>query len=154
PTPIVPDPIPLPELIAVALTQRPELGERRAAIQAALLNLRSAKVLPFSPNVLVGYSAGTFGGGSNLSATGITQPDGTIVRQPRFDSFAGRQDVDAVMYWSLRNLGLGNVAHTRLAGSNLRAEQFRELEVLDRVRAEVAIAHARTHVRYAQIEIA
>jgi outer membrane protein TolC len=154
PSPIVPDPIPLPELIAVALTQRPELSERRAAIQAALLNLRSAKVLPFSPNVLMGYSAGSYGGGSNLSSEGIRQPDGTIVHQPRFGSFAGRQDVDAVVYWSLRNLGLGNVAHIRLAGSNLRAEQFRELEVLDRVRAEVAIAYARTHVRYAQIEIA
>lgn len=63
PAPVVPDPIPLPELLAIALTQRPELRERQAAIRAALLELQGAKVLPFSPNIILGYSAGTFGGG-------------------------------------------------------------------------------------------
>ncbi|MBY0525274.1 MAG: TolC family protein, partial [Gemmataceae bacterium] len=152
PAPLVPDPIPLPELIAIALTQRPELRERQAVIRAALLQLKDAKCLPFSPNLIVGYSAGTFGGGSNLAAEGIAQPDGTVLRQPRFDSFAGRQDFDAVVYWSLRNLGVGNVAMIRLAGSNLRSEQLREIVVLDRVRAEVASAYAATHARFAQIE--
>jgi outer membrane protein TolC len=154
PAPLVPDPIPLPQLIAIALTQRPELGERQAAIQAALLRLREARVLPFSPNLIVGYSAGTFGGGSNLAAAGIEQPDGTILRQPRFDSFAGRDDFDVVLYWSLRNLGVGNVALVRLAQSHLRSDELRRVEVLDRVRAEVAAAYARTHARYAQIETA
>src|SRR5262249_47985589 len=37
PHPIIPDPIPIAELIAIALLQRPELGERRAAIREALL---------------------------------------------------------------------------------------------------------------------
>jgi outer membrane protein TolC len=151
PAPIVPDPIPLPELIAIALTQRPELGERQAAIRAALLELQGAKLLPFSPNVMLGYSAGTFGGGSNLASEGILQADGTILRQPRFDRFAGRQDIDAVVYWTLRNLGVGNLAQVRLAQSNLRSNQLREIEVLDRVRAEVATAYARTHARFAQI---
>src|SRR5581483_7671829 len=45
PAPIVPDPIPLPELIAIAMTQRPELQARQAEIQAAFLQLRAAKVL-------------------------------------------------------------------------------------------------------------
>lgn len=144
PHPVVPEPIPLCELIAIALTQRPELGERRAAIRAALLELQGAKVLPFSPNLVLGYSAGSFGGGSNVA----TETQG----QPRFDSFAGRQDVDAVVFWSLRNLGLGNVAQVRLAQSGVRSEQLREVAVLDRVRAEVAAAYARTHARFAQIE--
>jgi outer membrane protein TolC len=141
PQSIVPDPVPLPELIAIALVQRPELKERRAAVRAALLRLRAAKVLPFSPNVLLGYSTGTFGGGSNLVPT-----------QSRFGNFDGRQDFDAVLWWSLRNLGLGNVALTRLADSNLRQDRLRELATLDRVRAEVAAAYARTHARFAQIE--
>jgi outer membrane protein TolC len=154
PAPLVPEPIPLPELLAVALTQRPELAERQATIRAALVALRGAKLLPFSPNVVLGYSAGSFGGGSNLVADGILQPDGTVLRQPRFDTFSGRQDFDAVVYWSLRNLGVGNLALVRLAGSNLRSEQLREIEVLDRVRAEVAAAYARTHARFAEIETA
>ena len=151
PVPIVPDPTPLPQLIALALTQRPELGERRAAIRAALLALQGAKVLPFSPTVILGYSAGTFGGGSNLVSEGLPQANGTVLRQGRFDNFGQRQDFDAVLYWTLRNLGVGNVALVRLARSNVRASELREVEVLDRVRAEVAVAYAHAHARYAQI---
>jgi outer membrane protein TolC len=151
PVPLVPDATPLPKLIALALTQRPELAERQAAIRAALLRLDSARLLPFSPNYILGYSDGTFGGGSNLVAAGITS-GGQFVKQPRFDSFGGRQDFDAVVYWELRNLGLGNIALDRLAGSNLRSEQLRDVEVFDRVRSEVASAYARTRARFAQIE--
>jgi outer membrane protein TolC len=155
PAPIVPSPIPLPELLAVALTQRPELGERRAAVAAALLELKGAKLLPFSPHLIVGYSAGTFGGGSNLASDGsILQADGTPLRQPRFDSFDERQDFDVVLYWTLRNLGVGNLALVRLAASNLRSKNLQFVEILDRVRAEVASAYARTHARFAQIEAA
>jgi outer membrane protein TolC len=151
PAPVVPDPIPLPELLAIALTQRPELAERQAAIRAALLALQGAKLLPFAPNVTLGYSAGTFGGGSNLVAAGILLPDGSVLQQNRFGNFADRQDFDAVVYWSLQNLGLGNLALVRLAQSHLRSEDLRRLEVLDRVRAEVATAYAGTHARFAQI---
>jgi outer membrane protein TolC len=151
PAPIVPSLIPLPELMAIALTQRPELRERQAAIRAALLYLEGARVLPFSPTVIVGFSAGTFGGGSNLAADGILQADGSVLRQPRFDNFGGREDFDTVVYWTLRNLGVGNLALIRLAESNLRSNNLRQVEVLDRVRAEVAAAYARTHARYAQI---
>src|SRR5262249_17351836 len=40
----------------------------------------------------------------------------------------------------------------RLAQSHLRGDELRRVEVLDRVRAEVAEAYARTHARFAQIE--
>lgn len=145
PQPIVPEPIPLPELVAIALTQRPELQERQAAIRAAFLELQNAKVLPFSPNVILGYSAGGFGGGSNI-ATELTPP------QPRFSSLKDRQDFDVVVYWSLRNLGIGNAALIRLAQSNLRQNELQNVDILDRVRAEVVLAYARTHARYGQIE--
>jgi outer membrane protein TolC len=145
PQPIVPDPIPLPELVTIAITQRPELQERQAAIRAALLELKNAKVLPFSPNVILGYSAGGFGGGSNL-VRDANPP------QPRFSDLRERQDFDAVMYWSLRNLGVGNVAMVRLAQSNVRQNELQNTAVFDRVRAEVVLAYARTHARFAQIE--
>ena len=66
PQPLIPDPMPVSELIALAILNRPELAAQRAAIQAALLSLDGAKILPFSPTTLVGFSAGGFGGGSNL----------------------------------------------------------------------------------------
>ncbi len=138
PMPIVPDPAPLGELIALGLLRRPELGERRAAIRAALLSLEGSKVLPFSPTVLVGFSAGGFGGGSNLV-------------RPIFGGFGGRTDLDVLAYWSIRNLGVGNVALIRIADANLRATRYQEIAVLNQVRSEVAEAYAKTHARFAQI---
>ncbi len=142
PSGMVPEMIPLPELLAIALTQRPELRAQQAAVRAAMLELEHAKVLPFSPQVLIGYSAGTFGGGSNL----ITPA------QPRFGDFSDREDFDVVMYWSLRNLGIGNIALIRASRSQLRQNQFRELETLNQVRAEVASAQSRILARFAQME--
>jgi outer membrane protein TolC len=141
PQAIVPPPVSLPELLAMALAQRPELGERQAAIRAAFLEMQRQKVLPFSPNIIMGYSVGSFGGGSNLVAV-------------PFGNFADREDFDAVMFWSLRNLGIGNLASIRLSQSNLRSENLRLAEVLDRIRAEVATAYARANARFAQIDTA
>jgi outer membrane protein TolC len=153
PTPIVPDDVPLEKLIAIALTRRPELAEQRALIEAALLRLRQAQLLPFAPNFIAGYSAGQFGGGSNLVSQGIPQANGTILQQHRFDNFGGRQDVDVIVYWSLRNLGVGNLALNRVARANLGAENYRLAEVINRVRTEVATAYARVHARFAQIPV-
>jgi outer membrane protein TolC len=130
--------MPLPELIAAGLLHRPELGERRAAIRASLLTLEGAKVLPFSPTVLIGFSAGGFGGGSNLVS-------------PTFGGFGGRADLDAIGFWTLRNLGVGNVALIRSADARLKATRFQEIAVLNMVRSEVAEAYARSHARFAQI---
>jgi outer membrane protein TolC len=120
--------------------QRPELGERRAAIRRALLDLDSAKMLPFSPNVITGFSAGTFGGGSNLVS-------------PTFGSFAGRTDLDVIAYWSLQNLAVGNRALINGAAARQSISNFELVAVLNRARSEVAIAYARTRARYAQIDI-
>jgi len=138
PLPIVPDPTPLAELIALGLLRRPELGERRQAIRAALLTLEGAKVLPFSPTILVGLSAGGFGGGSNLV-------------RPVFGGFGGRSDLDVLSYWTIRNLGVGNLALIRTADARLKATRYQEIAVLNLVRSEVAEAYARTHARFAQI---
>ncbi len=138
PTPIIPDPQPLAELVALGLLRRPELAERRAAIQEAFLRLEGTRVLPFSPTFLVGFSAGGFGGGSNLV-------------RPVFGSMSGRTDLDVIGYWTLQNLGVGNVALIKGAKAQLGASRYQEIAVLNRVRAEVAIAYAQTHARFAQI---
>jgi outer membrane protein TolC len=138
PQPLVPDPMPVSELIALGLLNRPELAAQRAAIQAALLNLDGAKILPFSPTTLVGFSGGGFAGGSNLV-------------RPIFGNMSGRTDLDGIMYWTIQNLGVGNLALIRLADAQLRVTQFQQIEILNRVRAEIAEAYARSHATYAQI---
>jgi outer membrane protein TolC len=139
PHPLVPDPIPVRELITLGLLRHPELGAMRVAIIQALLALQGAKALPFSPSFYIGFSAGGFGGGSNLV-------------RPLFGGFGGRTDFDVIAYWTLQNLGVGNVAMIRGANANLQIRRFEQIEILNRVRSEVAKAYARTHARYAQIE--
>jgi outer membrane protein TolC len=156
PAPIVPDPIPLPELIAIAMLQRPELSARRSEARTALYELSLAKVLPFSPNVILGYSAGGFGGGSNLISQppGFTNPSGQQVVGPAFGDFAGRSDFDVAIFWTFKNMGVGNWAMVRIASSRAKQSHFREIETLNQVQAEVAEAHARVASRYLQIESA
>jgi len=138
PHPIVPDPMPVSQLIALGLLNRPELKERRAAIQEAFLALEGSKVLPFSPTVLIGYSSGGFGGGSNLV-------------RPVFGGFGGRSDFDVMAFWTLQNLGVGNASMINLAKARLGVTRYQEIAILDQVRAEVAEAYAKTHARFAQI---
>lgn len=138
PHPVVPDPIPVSQLIALGLLQRPELKERRAVIREAFLALEGAKVLPFSPTILIGYSSGGFGGGSNLV-------------RPVVGGFGGRSDFDVMAYWTLQNLGVGNLSLINLAKARLGVTKYQEIAVLDMVRAEVAEAYAKTHARFVQI---
>jgi outer membrane protein TolC len=150
PRSIVPDPIPIPELLAIALLQRPELNERRAAVAQSLLALKGARLLPFSPTVFLGFSTGGFGGGSDIDA----QPTSSLPfgrNDPRFSTLDDRQDLDAMAYWTLQNLGQGNKAQIAAARSRLSSADFELLIMLDRVRSEVATAYAKTHARFARI---
>jgi outer membrane protein TolC len=145
PAPIVPSPMPLRELVALGLLRRPELAAQRAAIEQALVQLRGQRVLPFSPTVLIGFSGGTFGGGSNLT---------NLTNQPTFGSFASRSDIDTVAFWTLQNLGVGNRAQINAARARVGISNFEQVEVLNQVRMEVADAYARSHARFAQIATA
>ena len=109
PHPLVPDPIAVGELIALGLLRRPELAAQRASVIQGLLRLDEAKALPFSPTILIGFSAGGFGGGSNLV-------------RPIFGGFGGRSDFDTVAYWTIQNLGVGNAALIRARTPTSRSE--------------------------------
>jgi outer membrane protein TolC len=153
PAAVVPEPIPLSELLAIALLNRPELAQRQAAIRGAFLALQASKVLPFSPNLIIGLSYGGEGGGSNL----VNEPIGQspFARgDPRFGLGAERLDFDAIAFWSLQNLGVGNCAMIRGAQSRLQTSNLEFVAMLNQVREEVAAASARTHARFAQIQAA
>lgn len=144
PRSVVPDPIPLPELITIALYQRPEVAERRAEIHAAMLELDGAKLLLFSPQLIAGFSDGTFGGGSDVAS----QQNGSA----RFGSFNNRSDADIVLYWSIRNLGLANKALIKNATARLAATDWEQTRQLNEIRAQVADAYARVQSRSAQLD--
>ena len=107
-------------------------------------------MLPFSPNVIIGLSSGGEGGGSDLVAS--PPGSGTFAEgAPRFGKFSQRLDFDVIAYWTLQNLGVGNAAIIKAERAKLNTANLRMLLVLDQVRAEVADAHARVHVRLARI---
>ncbi len=164
PTPIVPDPIPVRELLAIAAFNRPELGAQQAALQQAMLELRKQQLLPFSPNVIIMFSSGSFGGGSDIVAgkniPAVARNDiltrglafGAPVNQPEFGKFGTRVDFDGIAYWTLKNMGCGNLAQIRVARSQLREADLEKLQTLNQVRREVATAYVRTHTMFAMIE--
>jgi outer membrane protein TolC len=153
PQPVVPSRIPLAELLAIALVDRPEMQARQSAIRAALLELDSAKMLPFSPQTIFGFSGGLFGGGSNLVHSSTPPAVGLPPNQPFFGDFKGRTDIDAILYWSARNMGLGNKALIDSARARAQSADFEQRETLDRVRFEVADAYVKTHATFAEIQV-
>ncbi len=151
PTEIVPNKLPLHDLIFIATQQRPELAARRNDILAAVQQLRRQIFLPLSPMILAGYSTGTFGGGSNL----VAYPGGFQGFQgPYFGNFGPRQDVDVIAFWTAQNMGVGNLGRIRVARAERNIAELEFLRELNRVRDEVAVAYARMHASYAQIDIA
>jgi outer membrane protein TolC len=126
---------PIDELITIGLSNRPELAADQALVQAALARLKQEKLRPFIPSILlrgdstsVGgtLGAGVFAGGNNSDLS----------------STAGRSDWDLQVLWQLDNLGVGNVARTRVRDSEHRAAILELFRQQDRVAAEVSRAYA------------
>jgi outer membrane protein TolC len=129
---------PAAELVAQGLTHRPELAESRFLVCEAVERLKREQYAPLVPSVLLGVSYGGFGGGLG----------GTI------SNFNNRLDTDAVAYWEVRNLGLGEQAARGESQSRLEQARLREVAVLDRVAREVVEARAQVQSRRHQIATA
>jgi outer membrane protein TolC len=131
----------LESLIQVALRERPEVQARTADIAFHESRLRQENVRPFIPFLSAGYSAGGFGGGSDQADT-------------RFGHFNSRTDFDVVAFWSLDNLGFGNLALQKQIRAQVMmatAELHREL---DHIRTEVSEAYALSASKRQQVDIA
>ena len=85
------------ELLQVALRQRPDIAARTAAIAEAEAHFNQEIGRPLLPTLWLGFSGGVFGGGSNLVP-------------PLVGNFAGRTDFDVRVYWTLLNMGAGNLS--------------------------------------------
>ena len=155
PAGLVPEPIPLPELIAIALLQRPELQARQAAIRAAMLEL--GRTLPGFAVFAIGCAGLQCRFIRRRQQPGSTRNCST--RRERDSAITLRQlcqaqDVDTVCLLDIaKPWSRQRSAMIRAGRSNQRIEEFRQVEVLDRVRMEVAVAHARARTRLAKIEI-
>ncbi|MBI1900217.1 MAG: TolC family protein [Planctomycetia bacterium] len=138
PMELVPLEMPLGELVATGLSNRPELAESKSLVAAAVEQFRRERYAPLIPSVALGVSYGGFGGGSG----------GDI------DNYRDRLDVDVAAFWELRNLGFGERPAREGARSRIRQAQWQEVLVMDRVAAEVAAAHSQVVARRPQIDTA
>jgi len=125
-------------LVAQGLASRPELAQQRALVRASLDRLDQERWRPWLPNLAVGASAGSFGGGPSS----------------QFENQGSRSDFDALAAWELRNLGFGNGALRRERGSQMRQARLETGLVRDRVAAEIVTAASDVASYRRQFEIA
>lgn len=126
------------ELVAEGLSNRPELSESRSLVAQAVALLRRERFAPMVPSILLGTSYGAMGAGIS----------------PSMAPAVGRLDLDAVAYWELRNMGLGDRAARQSAASALRQAQFRQIAAMDLVAREITEAVVLSRTNRKQIEVA
>jgi outer membrane protein TolC len=136
----------LAQLIEIAQRERPELAALRAEVARKTTQVRQEKLRPLFPTLLVGYSAGGFGGGTNRTDL--------VPIHPQFGRIGSRADFDVIAYWSLRNLGAGNRALTRMRQTERQIAEVEQVRLLNQVRREVATSLALTEARRRQVDIA
>lgn len=125
------------ELIALALSNRPELSESRHLVGEAVERLKRERHAPLVPSVLLSASYGGLGGGLGGDLT----------------NYGDRFDADAVAFWEVRQLGLGDHAAQRDARSRITQARMRELATMDRIAREVNESCAQIQARRKQIAI-
>lgn len=137
---IVDPDVDLQTLIRAAERRRPELMAAGANIQHNNTRLRQEQTRPLFPMVLMGYSAGSFGGGS-------------VLFPPQLGLFRGRQDFDVLAVWSLSNMGVGNVATVNERRSVLNQSIAERARALNGIRQEVMAAYGLVRGELVQIRV-
>ena len=129
---------PIEELMSWGMSSRPELSQAAALTASSFERMRQEKWRPLLPNVQVGASAGSFGGGPSTG----------------FDNQGGRSDVEALAFWEVENLGLGTMGARRQTASQLRQAEFQSQWIRERVAAQIVTASSDVNNYGQQIESA
>ena len=141
PLTLIPVDTPRTDLIQVALRQRPDIQARSAAIGEAEVHLKQEFGRPLLPTLWIGFSGGVFGGGSNLVP-------------PLVGNFASRTDFDVDVYWTLMNLGAGNLALIKERRAQIGQAIAERSRTINRARDEVAASLADARAAQNEIDIA
>ncbi len=133
--------IDLDSLVLQALRNRPEVNARAAEVAESNIRLRQEQLRPWLPTVGFGFSAGSFGGGSD--STGAA-----------YGGFGTRTDFDAVAVWNVQNLGFGNRALQHRGRARVGQAVARLDATQNRIRDEVAESLAQIRSERTRIETA
>jgi outer membrane protein TolC len=132
---------PLYELIQYALEHRPDLAARGAEAARAAVRHREELARPWLPIVWLGFSGGAFGGGSN-------------VVPPLMAHFGSRSDFDVRVFWTLLNMGAGNLSLQNRRWAQLGEAESARVQTINQVRKDVASARADALAARQEIDVA
>jgi outer membrane protein TolC len=133
---LIPDDVPLEDLIVQGLRNRPELANAQELVEAALVRWKQAKLRPFVPSVAVTYGGGGFGGGPNAF----------------FGNFGPRGDTVASLFWELQNFGFTDRAIMRRRAAEHETAKLEQIRVQTQVAADVVAANGIRRAASRQIE--
>jgi outer membrane protein TolC len=85
----------------------------------------------------LGFSTGGFGGGLGN----------------QFGDWGGRYDIDALMTWELRNMGLGEQAARRERQAQIQQAMYNKIRWMDQVAQEISEARVQVLVRREQLVV-
>ena len=106
---------------------RCEIAEANAKSRSAQADMDAEKWRPWLPNLYLGYSGGVFGGGQG----------GDL---PNLD---GRSDLDMVVSWQVKNLGIGTRAQQDAARSQMYQRRFETQQIKDQIAEQVTATYQR-----------
>ncbi len=133
---LIPDDIPLDDLVIQGLRNRPELASARELVEAAVLRVKQARLRPFVPSVAFDYAGGGFGGGAGAF----------------FGNFGSRGDAAASLFWDLRNLGFTDVAIMHRRAAEREVASLEKIRTQTRVAADVVSSYETRQAASRQIE--
>jgi outer membrane protein TolC len=133
---LIPDGIPLDDLVTQGLRHRPELASAQALVEAAVVRRKQAILRPFIPGVFMTYAGGGLGGGANAF----------------FGNFGPRGDAEVGLYWELQNLGFTDVAIMRRRAAELEISNLEKTRAMTQVGADVVAAYETRLAAARQIE--
>ncbi len=122
---LIPDDVPLDDLIIQGLQRRPELAQSRELVQAAIVRLKQARLRPFIPSVAATYAGGGMGGG----------------QASFFGNFGARGDFMTSIFWEAQHLGFADRAVMRRSAAEKRTTELELIRVEAQVAADVASAY-------------
>jgi outer membrane protein TolC len=133
---LIPDNVPLDELVVTGLRNRPELAQAQELVEATVLRFKQAKLRPFIPSLAFSYAGGGFGGGQGSF----------------FGNFGARGDVAASLFWELQNLGFGDRAIIHRRRFENQTATIEKIKVEAQVAADVVSAYETKQAAALQIK--
>ena len=133
---LIPDEIPLDDLVVQGLRNRPELASAQELVQAALIRRKQARLRPFVPSVAFTYAGGGFGGGANAF----------------FGNFGPRGDAEVGLFWELQNLGFTDFAIMRRRAAELEIANLEKIRTQTQVGADVVASYETRQAAARQID--